>query len=438
MREKISNKNSIVRETHIKRPGTKRQILNAFFFIGIIIIIGIVAYFIFLPKKQTYTLKSYRYAMVKRGNVTNSIQASGKLVILNKKTVLAPESGIIKTIEVSEGDSVKRNQRLATIYSQELEENLNEAVTNLTKKTRSKNNQILQHKYKEIQYMRYLKKLKRREAIALKNYQKYKSLYKTGAATEKELETALNTYRSAQEAISDYKINSEENFSYYKLTIKNLDTDINTLEKKISYIQEQIKHCRILSPITGEVIEIYETPGNYISRFSKIMIIANLSDPIVELKISENEIHNIKKNQKVIITMGTQKSEGYVYKIGLKAIENSGNYGSSIIAEVHFRKIPDRVIPGTNVSAIILTGIKKNILYLPRGSYLITGSEHYVYKIKNDKAYKKEVNFGTITDTKVEILGGLKENDMIITSGYQDFINFDQINLDVKGGEKID
>ncbi len=433
-----STEHPIVRETRIKRPGSKRQFLNTLFFIGTITLIGGVAYLLFIPKKETYTLKSYKYATVRKANITNSIQVAGILTVLKKQTILAPQSGIIKTIEVSEGDSVKKGQFLANIYSQELEDNLNEAMTNLTKKTRSRNNQILQQKHKEEQYIRTLKKLTEQSQRAFKSYQRYKKLYDAGAATKKELETALSKWKNSQEAINEYKIEREEELSYYNFTIKNLETDISTLREKISSIKTQIKECKIFSPITGEVIDIYQTPGKYISRFSKIMTIADLSKPIVKLQISQEQINKIKKNQKAIITIGNKKYEGYIYKIGLKATENSGGYSSIINAEVHFVKPPARVIPGSNVSALIITGVKQNVLCLPRGSYLVTGSEHYVYKIRGNKAYKTEVNFGVITDTEAEIINGLKEGDMVIISGYQDFINLNQISLQPNGGEKID
>ncbi len=434
----MSGENSIVKEKNIKRPGSGRQFLNAFFFIGIIIGIAAAGYFLFLPKKESYTLKSYRYAVVKRENIINSVQASGTLVISKKQIILAPQSGTINTMKVSEGDSVMKNEQLAFIYSQDLEDDLNEVETSLTKKTRSKNNQIMQHKQKEEQFVRYLKKLSEKEVSASENYLSYKRLYNAGAATKKELETAYNKWKTAQEAITDYKINSDEDFSYYKVSISNLETDINTLKEKSAYIKEQINQCKILSPFSGEILEIYGTPGEYISQFSKLMTIEDLSSPVVVLKIPENEISVIKKNQKTIISSGSEKYDGYVYRIALKAVESSGNYGSTINVEIHFIKTPDKVIPGSSVSAVILTGVKKNVLCIPRGAYLVTGSERYVYRIENNKAKKTEVNFGIMTDMKVEILGGLKESDVVITSGYQDYINLDGINLQLKGGKESD
>ena len=434
----MSGKNIIVREKNIKRPGSGRQFLNAFFFIAIILGIAVAGYFLFLPKKETYTLKSYRYSVVKRENIINSVQASGTLTISRKQTILASQSGIIKTMLVSEGDSVIQNEQLAVIYSQDLEDSLNEVETSLIKKTRSMNNQIIQQKQKEKQFIRYLNNMNKKELSASENYQSYKRLYDAGAATKAELETAYSRWKTAQETITDYKISSDEDISSYNTSMSNFAADIKTLKEKSAYINEQINQCKILSPISGELLEIYTAPGQYISQFSELMTIADFSRPVVILKIPENEISFIKKNQKTVISLGNKKYDGSVYKIAITAEEKSGNYGSTIDVEIHFLKTPDKVIPGSSVSALILTGVKENVLCIPRGAYLTTGSERYVYIIKNNKAIKTAVNFGIMTDMKIEILSGLKENDAVIISGYQDYINLNEIDIRIEGGEKSD
>ncbi len=434
----MSGKNIIVREKNIKRPGSGRQFLNAFFFIGIILGIAAAGYLLFLPKKETYTLKSYRYFVVKRENIVNSVQASGTLTISQKQTILASQSGIIKTMLVFEGDSVIQNEQLAVIYSQDLEDSLNEVETSLIKKTRSMNNQIIQQEQKEKQFIRYLNNMNKKELSASENYQSYKRLYDAGAATKAELETAYSKWKTAQETITDYKISSDEDISYYNTSMSNFAADIKTLKEKSAYINEQINQCKILSPISGKLLEIYTAPGQYISQFSELMTIADFSRPVVVLKIPENEISFIKKNQKTVISLGNKKYDGSVYRIAITAEENSGNYGSTIDVEIHFLKTPDKVIPGSSVSALILTGVKENVLCIPRGAYLTTGSERYVYIIKNNKAIKTAVNFGIMTDMKIEILSGLKENDAVIISGYQDYINLNEIDIRIEGGEKSD
>ncbi len=434
----MSDKPSIVREDSVKRPGSRRQVLNALFFIGIIGILAAVGYFIFLPEKESYTLKSYRYAVVKRENIITSVQVSGTLAVLKKRVILSPQSGIIKAIDVFEGNSVLKNKQLAVIYSQDLEDSLAEGETALKKKIRSRNNQILQHKQKKEQFARYIRTLGKKEVRASKNYLSYKRLYAVGAATKRELETAYSKWKAAQEAITLCKTDSDEEFSYYKVSLSNLEADIKTLTEKIVSMKKEINQCKILSPFSGEVLDIYTSPGEYISQFSKLMTIADLSRPVVVLRIPENEISVIKKNQKTIISLGNKKYDGYVYKIALKAVEDSNNYGATVNAEIHFLKVPEKVIPGSSVSAVILTGVKKNVLCIPRGAYLVTGSERYVYRIKNNKAEKTEVDFGIMTDMRVQILDGLKENDTVITSGYQDYINLNEINIYPEGGEKSD
>jgi len=388
--------------------------------------------------KKIYTLRSYKYTIVTRKNIVNSIQLSGIMAVSERHTILAPQTGVVEAIKVSEGDSVKKGQGLAIIYSKKLYENLSEKQKSLKKKLRSKDALILQHKCKMEQNGRYLKRLKAKENKAFLAVDKYKKIYNIGAASLKQVHSREDLWKEAKEAIADQIINAKEKTSYYKLQLENLEIDIKNLQAQIRYLNKQIEECSIHSPIHGQIIDCYELPGNYITQYSKIMTIADLSKPLVKLKVSENQISRITVGQKVILSIGNHHYRGYVHKIDLKAVGGSNTYSSTVNVKVHFIEKPNKVIPGSSISAEIILGHRKNALYLPRGPYLVTGSEHYVYKIRGDSACKVEVDFGIVTSCGAEILGGLQERDRVIISGYQEFINFNEINLDGKGGIEID
>jgi HlyD family secretion protein len=73
---------------------------------------------------------------------------------------------------------------------------------------------------------------------------------------------------------------------------------------------------------------------------------------------------------------------------------------------------------------------------LPRGAFLTTGSQKWVYVVDGTVAKKTAVTFGTLTANTVEVKSGLKAGDTVITSGYQDFIDQDQIQLTTTEGDK--
>jgi HlyD family secretion protein len=71
---------------------------------------------------------------------------------------------------------------------------------------------------------------------------------------------------------------------------------------------------------------------------------------------------------------------------------------------------------------------------LPRGPYLTTGGQRYVYVIEGDQAIKTAVTFGELQTEQVQILQGLSVGDEVIISGYQNFIEHNTIML--QGADK--
>ena len=128
------------------------------------------------------------------------------------------------------------------------------------------------------------------------------------------------------------------------------------------------------------------------------------------------------------VTIGSDTMNAEIIKIG--KIATMDDDGLSAMVTVRAKPDTDKSLtPGASAVASITLGIENNVLLLPRGSYLTTGSQKWIYRIEGDKAYKTEVNFGSIEGTEVEILSGLSEGDRIITSSYQNFIDEEVIEI---------
>ena len=80
------------------------------------------------------------------------------------------------------------------------------------------------------------------------------------------------------------------------------------------------------------------------------------------------------------------------------------------------------------------TGVTEAALVLPRGPYLTTGSQRYLYRLEGDRAVRSAVTFGRIEGNRVEVVTGVAAGDRIIVSGYQNFIEHETINVTATEG----
>jgi len=71
---------------------------------------------------------------------------------------------------------------------------------------------------------------------------------------------------------------------------------------------------------------------------------------------------------------------------------------------------------GMNGDAEILQTSIKDALLLPAIALVEKNGKSYAWKIENGKAKQSEISVGQSNDNYVQILSGLNENDLIITS----------------------
>jgi HlyD family secretion protein len=427
----------IVREKAVRRPGARRQ---AFMIVVIIVVLAAVlglAYFIFSPKQERYTLSSYTYAEVERGEIIETLQLSGVLTLKHTENVLSPQAGIVTAVHASEGEEITQGRVIAEINPEDLEDVLEDKQLSYRKK-KLDYEKLLRQREIEIEKLEAEKaELEENLNEAEVALERAKTLSDAGSLSKNEYQSAVDEVKDAERALEEYKRQKETARLNYNYSKEVLEIDLESLRQTMAALEQDIAECIIESPLSGKVMEVFVSGGDLVSQFGKLMRIADLSRPIVTVQIPENKISGIYSGQPVDVSIGDRIYPARIDTVALEA-EDSGEYESTVEAVIAFDEKPEMIVPGSTVGVEIVLGKIENTLYLPRGPYLTTGDQLYLYRIEGEHAYRREVNFGIITSNKVEVRSGAAEGDHIITSGYQDFITYETVELEPSGGRSVD
>jgi multidrug efflux pump subunit AcrA (membrane-fusion protein) len=169
-------------------------------------------------------------------------------------------------------------------------------------------------------------------------------------------------------------------------------------------------------------------PGSLIAKNTELMKIADRTNAFIDFEVYEQYAGTLAVGGKLTATIGTSTVAAEITQIGKVASLSSD--GLSATVSVRTKPLEAKnLTPGATAVATISLGEKQGVLLLPRGAWLTTGGQKYVYKVAGNKAIKTTITCGEIQGTQVEILKGLSEGDSVITSGYQDFIANDEVAL---------
>jgi HlyD family secretion protein len=241
-----------------------------------------------------------------------------------------------------------------------------------------------------------------------------------------------------------------------------------------------------VSPIDGAVtnlpVRVGETvvPGIQNSPASLIMTIADMSVITAEVKVDETDIVNVKLDQTGDITIDAipdRTFKGRVIEIGNTAIVRSTGLAASQSAVssqeakdfkvvVALENPPPEIRPGLSCTAKVTTATRDRVLTIPiqaltvrqkgdlekppKGVQAASAPDpaadkerkkelQGVFVVENGQVLFREVKTGITGATDIEVLGGLKEGQEIVTGSYQvirTIRNEARVKVDNKGPAK--
>jgi membrane fusion protein (multidrug efflux system) len=230
-----------------------------------------------------------------------------------------------------------------------------------------------------------------------------------------ELKSSLelaNTVYERQKNLWDQKIGTEVQY----LQAKNSKEG---LERRLAALNEQNDQTRIKSPINGVVDEVTVKVGQNIMPGAPAVRVVNNSDLKVKAQVSEAYVLNIKKGDKVMITIPDLKRdiEAKVTFVGRSIDQLSRTFAveakvgankdlranMSVVLKVVYQSIPNALAVPVNVIQEV-NGEKVVYIAQERDGHTV--------------AAKKEVVVDGVFDGKAQVQG-LTAGDKIITVGYQ-------------------
>lgn len=193
-----------------------------------------------------------------------------------------------------------------------------------------------------------------------------------------------------------------------------IDFDKYPFIKKGEVIAKLTNGESIIAPFAGRVGKREITPGILGGENS---IIANLDDIKVlkvDVKLPENYFSAIKRGLKVLVTTDAydENFEGIISSVSSRVDPNT----RSILVQARIKNSDEKLIPGMLLSLKVVFSEKES-LSAPEESLLTQGKEKFIYKIVNNVIQKVRVRVGRRNQGKVEILSGLKENEVILAEG---------------------
>ena len=282
-------------------------------------------------------------------NLKTTLKVNGKLTLppQNQAQVSVLMGGIVKTIDVTEGQFVNKGQLLATLVNSEIIQLQQDYMENKSKLT-----------YLQQEYDRQ-KSLQEERINATKTFQQVQNELSTIQARQQGLKEKLQLYGITGEKISS------------------------------SNFKNQIP---ILAPISGFIHHANLTMGKLADANTVLFDIVDNRFLHLDLTVFEKDIHKIKTGQKLTFTDANDKTHVHPATIFAlnKAFENNEQ---AIIVHAKIDEKTEAILPGMYVEARIQVDDNKTAA-LPDEAIVSSGDDHFIY-VEIEKNQFKQVPVST-------------------------------------------
>ena len=190
---------------------------------------------------------------------------------------------------------------------------------------------------------------------------------------------------------------------------------INNIKADMQYTQTQIDKTEIKAPFNGVIGLKNVSVGSYINSLSQVATIQMLNPVKIDFTIPEKYVNQVKIGESLTFQSdaSTQNYFGKVY-----ATDNQIDPIARTLKLRATAENPNYILkPGAFVKVNFNLKEIDNALMVPTVAIVPILKGQQVYISKNGKAQAVNVEVGVRTDTKIQIMNGVKAGDTIITSG---------------------
>ncbi|MGG7447889.1 macrolide transporter subunit MacA [Kosakonia oryzendophytica] len=327
----------------------------------------------------------YQTLIVRPGELQQSVLATGKLDALRKVDVGAQVNGQLKTLSVSIGDKVKKDQLLGVIDPEQAQNQIKEVEATLM----------------ELRAQR--RQAQAEQKLAQVTLARQQQLVKSHLISRQDLDTA-----ATDAAVKEAQIGT-------------IDAQIKRNQATLDTAKTNLDYTRILAPMAGEVTQITTLQGQTVIAVQQaptILTLADMSAMLVKAQVSEADVIHLKPGQKAWFTV--LGDPGTRYEGTLKDIlPTPEKVNDAIFYYARFEVPNPQGILRLDMTAqvhIQLAGIK-NVLTIPLAALGDpVGDNRYKVKVlRNGETRDREVTLGARNDTEVVIVKGLDAGEEVVT-----------------------
>ena len=361
-------------------------------------------------------------AIVDKGDVENTLTASGEVLPEFEETITSPIHASIQQVLMDAGNPVKTGQSVLTLDKSAAQTEYEKLKFQLE----SKRNDIRKLKLELDKSFYDIKSNNDIKQLHISSYEaaveNTKRLFKAGGGTRENIEQAEMDLRVArlEKQQLENEIKSKQQTMQVEMREAEIAADIQ--KNDLHELERKLKLANIIASRDGVVTWVNKNIGTSIAEGEPLARIADLRSFKVQGSIPDSYLDQLHNGLPAIIRIGDTQIKGRVVNIQ-PAVQNS-----IVTFDIQLDKQDNKLLrPNMKVEVFLVTAAVSNVFRVANGAAFKGASPYHIFVVRDEKAIRRTVHTGLSNFDYIELKDNIRPGEVVITSDMSEFKNAQEI-----------
>lgn len=410
----------------VERKHIDRRVLIAG--AGAAVVLVILIFWLFAPRAGSMSVARDRLAIseAKSGTFDDFVPVRAQVTPLVTVYLDAVEGGQVDKKLVEDGAQVVQGQMLAVLSNAELQLSTLEKQAEVEQQLNNMRSQELALVNTHNSNLRDLNQAENDLAKARRQYDLQKALADKGFVAMKTFNDTKDDLSYQTNRLAILKQTIQQNESLQRSQLQQLRMAANSLNTSMGVAQSSLGQLNIRAPVTGQLSGFDIQLGQSLQQGQRIGQIDSAGGDKLQADVDEYYLGRVAVGQ-----TATADIDGKTYRLRVAKVYPQVRNGEFQIDLLFVDQEPKSMQRGQTIQAKLTVGDSSKALLIPNGAFFNDTGGNWVFVVDKggDSATKRPVQLGRRNSEFIEVLGGLKPGDRVITSSYSGLTDKDRLTF---------
>jgi len=392
------------------------------------VLLVVVIFWMFAPRADSMSVAQDRLSIsaAQSGTFEDFLPVRARVTPLVTVYLDAVEGGQVQKKLVEDGAQVSQGQMLAVLSNAELQLSTLEKQAEVEQQLNNMRSQELALANTRSANLRDLNQAQTDLAKARRQYELYKPLAEKGFVSMKLYNDTKDDLAYQTSRLEILKRTIAQTESMQESQLAQLRVAASSLNSSMGVAQSSLGQLNIRAPVAGQLSGFDIQLGQSLQQGERIGQIDSAGGDKLQADVDEFYLGRVSVGQ-----TATADIDGKTYRLKVAKVYPQVRNGQFQIDLLFMGPEPQSMQRGQTIQAKLTLGDSSKALLIPNGAFFNDTGGNWIFVVDSggNSATKRAIQVGRRNSDFIEVLGGLKPGERVITSSYSGLTDKDHLTF---------